>query len=65
MSFKERNRKLIEAAQLLKDFCDNDNSECEDCPFSDSVKFYIDTCRLHNGIPQEWDLPEQEDCEDE
>lgn len=44
---------LIEAAQLLKDFCDS--SDCKDCPFSDSVAFYH-TCRVQDGIPQEWDL---------
>jgi hypothetical protein len=58
MSFKERNRKLIDAAKKIKDFCDN--NECDDCPFSDSAKFYIDTCRLYDGIPKEWDLPEEE-----
>lgn len=54
--FQERNRKLIEAAQIIKDFCNNHT--CGDCPFHSNKcgKFY--PCEFLDNVPWHWDLPE-------
>jgi len=56
MKLEEKRQELIEAAKIIKDFCNNHT--CCDCPFHCNKfgKFY--PCEFWNNVPWHWDLPE-------
>lgn len=54
--------KLIEAAKLLKEYCDS-HGDCNRCPFICKTSDGFEECSISEFSPDAWDLPEEQDDE--
>ena len=58
-SVKKIKKEVLEALKEIQNNCSSteESEECRECPFVKvSEKWSTISCRLHTGMPDEWDL---------
>lgn len=58
-----KHEKALEAAKILRNYCESFNANCEGCVFSspDPEVAYWNECILNCRLPERWRIKEEED----